>query len=876
MLRGQSSAFSPGGGYVQSAQHDGTDAHLPATRNNIELVGELEMDTPEDLKFDPVTGDPDPTEPEVVPGQIADLAVHKGYAYLNSWDEPSCSRGGTFIVDINNPASPQQIGFLPALEGRYHGEGAHAVSLDTPVFKGDVLAVNNEPYSACAADFSRQGGFDLYNVTDPRNPVTFVQGLGDTGGEGDLEGAAPSANSSHSTFVWQGNDRRAYVVFVDNTELHDVDIYEITDPANPQPVGEFDFVDVAASQGVDILDNSALNDQVFLHDMVVKKIGDRYIMMANYWDAGYLLFDVTNPADPQYISDTTFDEPDPLTGFTPPEGNGHQGELSHDNQYLLAADEDFAGCRFDARITSGTFEDEPLGAIEGSDVPPLCPDNDLDDQTRFVGQACTASPPPAAAGVSIALIERGTCAFQEKYDNVVAAGYDAGIVFNSTAVGNGCDVGISMLVEGDDIPFLFTTRTWGFMILGEYDESTYTCDNTAGTGTAVTTAVGDVTSSVLFEALFDGWGYAHLYRAQPNPAVGGGKQVMEEIDAYAIEEALNPAYAVGSGDLSIHEFATDPDRNLAYAAYYAGGMRVFSFGEAGLTELGRFIDDEGSNFWGVEQFTTASGERLFAGSDRDFGLQIFRYTGPGSPAADPNSRPVCKDATVLVGYKGTASVPLTCTDDQGHTLTRSIAGNPGAGSLSAIAANGTVTYTHTGSALGTDRFTFGATDQRGAASDAATITLVVGVRDGGRCFNPFAGTAGADNVFGSDFGDVLRAGGGNDLVLGLDGADCLDGEGGRDRASGGSGNDTVNGGAGNDTVNGGSGRDRLTGAGGNDSLTAGSGRNHRLSGGGGRDRINAVNGNRDRIDCGSGRDTVRADRNDRVARNCERVRRVRR
>ena len=61
-------------------------------------------------------------------------------------------------------------------------------------------------------------------------------------------------------------------------------------------------------------------------------------------------------------------------------------------------------------------------------------------------------------------------------------------------------------------------------------------------------------------------------------------------------------------------------------------MRVFTFGPGGLTEQGKFIDEGGSNFWGVEQFTTPQGERLFAGSDRDYGLYILKYTGPGAPA----------------------------------------------------------------------------------------------------------------------------------------------------------------------------------------------------------------------------------------------------
>ena len=67
--------------------------------------------------------------------------------------------------------------------------------------------------------------------------------------------------------------------------------------------------------------------------------------------------------------------------------------------------------------------------------------------------------------------------------------------------------------------------------------------------------------------------------------------------------------------------------NLAYASYYSGGLRVVNFGDGGIQEVGRYIDAAGNNFWGVEQFTSG-GQRLIAASDRDFGLYIFRYTGP--------------------------------------------------------------------------------------------------------------------------------------------------------------------------------------------------------------------------------------------------------
>ena len=127
---------------------------------------------------------------------------------------------------------------------------------------------------------------------------------------------------------------------------------------------------------------------------------------------------------------------------------------------------------------------------------------------------------------------------------------------------------------------------------------------------------------------------------------------------------MDSRFAAGFGDLSIHEVATDPTENLAYSSYYAGGMRVLRFDRAsGLNQVGAFVGPQGNNFWGVEQFTTPEGERLIAGSDRDFGLYLFRYTGPGAA-----QKPACSDTTVLVPFKGSADVPLPCSDANGNPL----------------------------------------------------------------------------------------------------------------------------------------------------------------------------------------------------------------
>ena len=153
------------------------------------------------------------------------------------------------------------------------------------------------------------------------------------------------------------------------------------------------------------------------------------------------------------------------------------------------------------------------------------------------------------------------------------------------------------------------------------------------------------------------------------------------------------------------------------------------------------------------------------------------------------------------------------------------------------------------------------------------------------------GTAGKDTIVGTqDFRDVVTCGAGDDVVRtgggddeihcgpGNDridsgtGKDLVFGDAGKDRIIAGPGNDSISGGSGNDRISGGSGNDSIKSGSGSDRINGGSGRD-RISGGSGKDRISARDRQRDRISCGSSRDALVADRIDRVARDCERVRR---
>jgi Ca2+-binding RTX toxin-like protein len=102
----------------------------------------------------------------------------------------------------------------------------------------------------------------------------------------------------------------------------------------------------------------------------------------------------------------------------------------------------------------------------------------------------------------------------------------------------------------------------------------------------------------------------------------------------------------------------------------------------------------------------------------------------------------------------------------------------------------------------------------------------------------------------------LVGGPGADFLKSFHYADVIDGKGGNDTIEGGYGDDVVTGGPGRDTIN------ADAGAGACTFLVC------RV--GAGNDRVNVRDGERDSVICGPGRDTVTADRQDVIAKDCER------
>ena len=574
-------------------QHGTNEGHLfpEGTSQNVQLVSKLRVKN-------------------VVPEKIADVGVFNGYAYLAAWGAVTCKYNGIHVVDIKNPAAPNEVAFIGAKEGSYPGEGVQALRIETSAYKGDILVTNNEK----CKDAAGFGGMNIYDVSKPSSPTPLAEGVGDS----TVSGAGKKdAHEIHSVFAWDAGDK-AYAVIVDNEEGTDVDIMDITNPKTPFLLKEYDL-DQTFPQ---ILQAAPPNlVEVFLHDMVVKEINGRQVLLLSYWDAGYVAVDVTDPTAITYIGDSDFTNPDPEaaeSGFiVPPEGNGHEAEFTRDNRFVIGADEDFSPLVVDGQNLDDAT---PIVASQGDGTRLLLDKQVIEGVSVFVGRACPGDPAVPAGNpnaVDIAVVERGVCFFTEKVASVIAAGgYEAVLVFNRTAF-DGCESLLSMDVDGDIPTFGVAPRSQGFAIFDQpYDEAACL----AGNGTEqLGVPIGTTGDRLRFTGKFDGWGYVHLF------AYGRGK--FAELDTFAIPQAHDQAYVRGFGDLSVHEVATSAVRNdLAYLSYYSGGFRVLKIVGNQLQEAGHFIDVGGNNFWGVQVFQSG-GQEYVAASDRDFGLYIFRYTG---------------------------------------------------------------------------------------------------------------------------------------------------------------------------------------------------------------------------------------------------------
>lgn len=582
-------------------------------------------------------------------GRYTDVWAHKGFAYVGTFQEPTCDRAGVYISDIRNPSEPTTVGMIKSPPNTRIND-VKVMEIDGR----DVLIHSLEPCGPLVGNGLAVGGgngghqlghvgISLWDVSDPTNPHALKQNFLDF--------------PVHNTYPWTTAGGQTYLLIVDDIATDDLKIADISKPQSPKLITTTG-IGTWLQTNPEIADDGQLFMGSFaaslLHDVWVNDMdagpGENWQAVLSYWDAGFITLDVNDPYNPVFLSDSTYPDPDPVHGISPPEGNAHAavfGGAGFDK--VFAGDEDF-----DSLFTAVTVNGTDYAATQGSDVPQIGPGADIETltgRTAFVGEACgDALTPASVTGASIAVIERGSCTFTLKAQTVQEAGYSAGIVFNQAAEGR-CEATVSMLVEAD-IPMLFVPRSSGYAILGigGYDPGLCPDQEALNPPLPAIDTLGEIAT---LNAVFDGWGYFHaLNNVNSLRTVKVGKDgdtatvgYLGEIGYYAPAEATDPDLATGAGDLTMHNLEIDPTNpDRIFISWYSAGMRAIEWREGHLHtnamgegvvswnmhEVGRFIAGEdygeaaGSNFWGVH-VTEIAGEQYILGSDRNTGLWVFQW-----------------------------------------------------------------------------------------------------------------------------------------------------------------------------------------------------------------------------------------------------------
>src|ERR671918_416890 len=548
-------------------QHGPSTGHLEGSVDQVELVGKLMLTNQL--------------------GDISDVSAMATtsdgtwYAYLGNWggfdarnQTPACNSGGVHIVDIGNPASPVKVGYLNAGGTGYQTEGIQALHIDTDEYTGDILVVSNEWCLARSNPKLNPGGITIYDIDDPTNPSILVDDFGDFDEHGNR------ANESHSVIAWDAGDGDAYAAAIDNEEVEDVDLFEITDPRNPELVAETEL------PGVNVDGHGALKTS---HDFDVLQFPDgSWHLMVSDWDAGWVDVDVTDPSNPTIVGETDYADCDQVIPTAcPPEGNAHQGEWNSDGTVFVGTDEDFDSFRTSplTRTTGpGAPEEYTTVAVGGAPVT-ILPDTTLNGPVAYGGYR---RPPPPNGGLGPSPAE----------EQIVAV----------------CTTPPTMQVLFGPTP-------------------DFTVPYPVGDPADLEPNIGEVGFKVDITATFDGWGYVRVFDTA-NPATPN------EISQIFIPETIDEDVATGFGDITVHEVEVprgDPneggpapdDDKLAYFSWYSGGLRVWDISNpANPEQVGAYIDAKGNDLWGVAIVEDENGGRLILASDMDFGLFIFRYTGP--------------------------------------------------------------------------------------------------------------------------------------------------------------------------------------------------------------------------------------------------------
>jgi hypothetical protein len=534
-------------------------------------------------------------------GVHGDVAGWKDLAFVGKWRE-ACPGTGVDIIDIKRPRNPVKIADTL--------DYADTSMEDMQVMKigeRDILGIGLQDCGNSATEGTV--GLELYDITNPRNPQFLSLFNGEDFGMEAEHGHVHELDltrtpDGRTLALLASPDLEAITAtppaFTDG--IGDLLIVDITDPSNPTLLSHWGVLQEPAL-GLDVYLGVLAGGDARTLDHSVRANKDGTLAYVSYWDAGYIILDISDPSDPVFLGRTEY-APDE-------EGNAHSVDESPNGQYLAAADEDFSPFATVFSITSGPNAGE-YPAQEGAFTRPIASleDRSMNGSTTYIGLACPGDTVPAAPDDGNPLTDetavalRGVCFFQDKASAAEAAGYDAFIVMNDEARGDALVLmGGSGAVPVPNLPGVFVGHSTGLAIMGAANQAAL--------------VVGATGFDVAATAEFNGWGYLRFFDISDpaNPV---------QLSTFATENTNNADVAL-EGTWSVHN--PEWHGTKVFASWYNDGIRVLDLRDPTSPEEVAFWVGAGApadappvNIWSVVPH-----EGLLLASDRNYGLYILKF-----------------------------------------------------------------------------------------------------------------------------------------------------------------------------------------------------------------------------------------------------------
>ena len=252
-------------------------------------------------------------------GGYGDVWAHREVAYLGNLRQADCRpANGVWAIDLRDPAKPRPLASFAKFPGS-DGEDVWVGSVNTKAFRGDLAAVGIQ---RCSREDPGFAGLALYDVSNPARPREL----------GRL--ATGVASGVHELGVVQRPDGRVlllaavpYSFNLSQGRQGDLRIIDATDPRRPRELADWD---IRRDGPVEARSQLASRRDVFCHSAWPFDKGGK--LFASFWSAGEQFLDISDPAAPKLIGQTSYRPEDGYRG-------AHSGWFNQDETLFVQNDE---------------------------------------------------------------------------------------------------------------------------------------------------------------------------------------------------------------------------------------------------------------------------------------------------------------------------------------------------------------------------------------------------------------------------------------------------------------------------------------------------------------------------------------------------------